>query len=332
MVIATAAVTGGCGFIGSHIVDALLAEGVRVVCIDNLSRGKVENVARHKKDSNFTFLKCDVRDYGSIEKALIGMDWVIHMAALADIVPSIENPLEYHSVNVDGTINVLEASRRNGVKKVIYAASSSCYGIPEVYPTPETARISPRYPYAFTKYIGEQYLFHWHQVYGISSVSLRIFNAYGPRVRSSSTYGAVFSVFLSQKVHGFPYTVVGDGEQTRDFVHVRDVARAFVMAARSELDGEIINIGSGKPRKVNYLVKLLGGQKIHVPERPGEPRITHADVTKAKMILKWFPKVRFENGVKEMLSMLDEWKDSPVWTPRSIEKATEKWFEHLSRK
>jgi UDP-glucose 4-epimerase len=327
-----AAVTGGCGFLGSHVVDELLSHGVRVYCIDNLSNGKIENIKSHLNDPSFKFVQCDIRDTQNLLDVFEGVDWVMHLAALTDIVPSVENPLEYHSVNVDGTVSVLEACRKSGVKRLIYAASSSCYGIPEIYPTPETAKISPQYPYALTKWIGEQYLFHWHKVYGISCVSLRIFNAYGPRVRCSSSYGAVFAVFLSQKAHGVPYTVVGDGKQKRDFVHARDVARAFYLAAESEIDGEAINIGSGNPQTINYLVKLLGGEKVHIPKRPGEPEITYADISKAKKILGWSPVIDFEDGVKEMLLRLDEWKNAPLWTPESIAKATEKWFRYLSKK
>src|SRR5205814_2657722 len=182
------------------------------------------------------------------------------IAALADIVPSIQNPAAYHKSNVDGTLSVLEASRKHGVKRFVYAASSSCYGIPDVYPTPETAPIRPQYPYALTKNLGEQMAMHWGQVYKLPVVSVRFFNVYGPRSRTSGTYGAVFGVFLAQKLKGKPFTVVGDGTQTRDFTFVTDVVDACAVAAASKASGEIFNVGSGKPTSVNRIVELLGGK------------------------------------------------------------------------
>ena len=220
-----AVVTGGAGFIGSHLVDLLLEQGHEVTVIDNLVVGRQSNIARHADDERFRFLKADVADLDAILPVFRGVDWVFHLAALADIVPSIKRPLAYHRANVDGTTAVLEAARANGVGRFVYAASSSCYGIADVVPTPESAPIQPMYPYALTKYIGEQYVLHWSQVYGIPCVALRLFNVYGPRARTSGTYGAVFGVFLAQKLAGKPFTVVGDGTQTRDFTFVSDVAQ-----------------------------------------------------------------------------------------------------------
>ncbi|MFH1229709.1 MAG: GDP-mannose 4,6-dehydratase, partial [Candidatus Aenigmatarchaeota archaeon] len=257
--------------------------------------------------------------------------YVFHMAALADIVPSIEQPLRYHEANVTGTIRVLEACRKYGVKKLVYSASSSCYGIPDQYPTPETAEIRPQYPYAFTKYAGELYAMFWHKLYGLPVVSLRYFNAYGTRARTNDTYGAVFKVFLAQKLHNRPLTIVGDGAQTRDFTYVTDVAKATLIAAESDVVGEIINIGTGKPQSINHLARLIGGEIIHIPKRPGEPDSTHADITKARKLLKWKPKVSFEEGVKIMLDNIEYWKNAPLWEPESIKKATEKWFKYLGK-
>jgi UDP-glucose 4-epimerase len=237
----------------------------------------------------------------------------------------------YHRANVDGTISVLEAARRAGVKKFVYAASSSCYGIPDVYPTRETSEPRPQYPYALTKFVGEQYVMHWSQVYGMPTVSLRLFNVYGPRSRTSGTYGAVFGVFLAQKLAEEPFTVVGDGTQTRDFTFVTDVVNAFVMAAESDLSGEIFNVGSGNTYSVNQLVNLLDGDVVHIPKRPGEPDCTFADVTRIREGLGWKAETRFEDGVAQMLENIDYWRDAPVWTPEKIEDATTDWFKFLRK-
>jgi UDP-glucose 4-epimerase len=258
------------------------------------------------------------------------VDYVFHLAALADIVPSIERPNDYYQSNVNGTFNVLEACRKHHVKKIVYSASSSCYGIPDEYPTKETAEIRPQYPYALTKYIGEQLVMHWCQVYDLPAVSLRFFNVYGPRSRTSGTYGAVFGVFLAQKLAGKPFTVVGDGTQTRDFTFVKDVVDAIIAAAKSNVSGEIINIGSDNNYSVNRLIALLGGEVVHIPKRPGEPDCTWADISKAKKILNWHPKVNLEEGVGILLENIDYWREAPVWDEKSIAKATEKWFEYLN--
>lgn len=323
-------VTGGAGFIGSHLTDRLLSMGQEVVVIDNFSNGRPQNLSRHAGNKNLTVQTADIAEFEKIEPHFKGVDWVFHIAALADIVPSIENPAQYHRSNVDGTISVLEASRKHGVKKLVYAASSSCYGIPDTYPTPETAPIRPQYPYALTKNIGEQMVMHWGQVYKLPAVSLRYFNVYGPRSRTSGTYGAVFGVFLAQKLKNKPYTVVGDGTQTRDFTFVSDVVEACVAAAQSNLKNEIFNVGSGRPVSVNRLVELLGGEVVYVPKRPGEPDCTHADVTKIRKSLNWTAKVSIEEGVKILLENIDYWREAPVWTQDSIADATRTWFQYLS--
>lgn len=322
-------VTGGAGFIGSHLVDQLVESGHSVTVIDNFSTGRPENLAHQK--GNIRLIEADISSFDAIAAHFQGQNIVFHIAALADIVPSIVNPRGYYASNVMGTMNVVEASRLAGVKKLVYAASSSCYGIPseEFYPTPETAPIGPQYPYALTKYLGEQTALHWGQVYDLPVVSLRFFNVYGPRSRTSGTYGAVFGVFLAQKLDGKPYTVVGDGNQTRDFVYVTDVAGALVTAGFSPVRNEVFNVGTGSPQSINTLVSLLGGEKIHIPKRPGEPDCTWADIGKIKSILGWEPKVSFSEGVGEILKYIDYWKDAPVWTPATIEKATEDWFKYL---
>lgn len=323
-------ITGGAGFIGSHAVDRALADGHEVVVLDNLSTGRLENLEHHKGNAKLHFVKADISELESIKSSFENVDGVLHLAALADIVPSVENPSAYHKSNVDGTVAVLEASRAAGVKRFVYAASSSCYGIPDKFPTSEGSEARPMYPYALTKYLGEQCVMHWCQLYKMPAVSLRFFNVYGPRSRTSGTYGAVFGVFLAQKLHGKPYTVVGDGSQTRDFTYVTDVVDAVFSALYSDVAGEIMNVGSGNTYSVNTLVKLLGGEITYVPKRPGEPDCTFADTAKIKKLLNWNAKVSFEEGVKRMIECIDYWSSAPVWTTESVAKATEPWHKYLS--
>lgn len=324
-----ALITGGAGFIGSHLTELLLAQGEEVLVIDNLSSGRMDNLTHIENHPGYSFHEIDIRDRFRLEPLFEGVDWVFHLAGLADIVPSIENPRAYFEVNVDGTFNVLEAARKYRCKRFIYAASSSCYGIPYLYPTPETAPASPQYPYALTKYLGEQLVMHWCQVYGVEAISLRLFNVYGPRSRTCGTYGAVFGVFLAQKLHGKPFTVVGDGSQTRDFTFVSDVAQAFLQAAQSPLSGEIFNVGSSNHYSINRLVELLGGESVYIPKRPGEPECTFADIRKIREALDWAPKISFQEGVAQLLRCINDYRDAPLWEARSIEKATGSWFKYL---
>ena len=314
-------------------MDYLLKEDYGVTVLDNFSSGRIENLAQHKKNKNLKIVNADAADFNKIKKYFNGIDYVFHLAALADIVPSIKNPLSYHHSNVEGTISVLEASRINNVKRFVYAASSSCYGIPDKYPTPETASTNPQYPYALTKYLAEQYVMHWNKIYGLPSLSLRMFNVYGPRSRTSGAYGAVFGGFLAQKIAGKPFTIVGDGNQTRDFVFVSDVVKAYFLSAKSNLKGEIFNVGSGENQSINKLANLLGGEKkIYIPKRPGEPDKTLADITQIKKKIGWQPKISLEEGVKIMLDNINYWKTAPVWNEKSISKATKDWFKYLNKK
>jgi UDP-glucose 4-epimerase len=323
-------VTGGAGFIGSHIVDRLLSEGRSVRVIDNFSNGSPRNLAHHKSNERLDVVACDLADYERVDELFAGAERVFHMAALADIVPSIEKPKEYFRSNVDGTFNALVQSAKAGVKRFVYAASSTCYGIPDVVPTPEDAEIRPKYPYALTKNLGEQLVMHWAQVYKLPAVVLRMFNVYGPRARTSGTYGAVFGVFLAQLLADQPLTIVGDGEQTRDFTYVTDVVDAFLTAAASNEIGKIYNVGSGGTYSINRLVHLLGAEKIvHIPKRPGEPDCTFADVGKIESELGWRAKVPFEQGVRLMLDNIDHWREAVVWTPEKIAEATKGWFAYL---
>lgn len=322
-------VTGGAGFIGSHLVELLINHGHEVIALDNLISGRLQNLSKVENISSFTFIKADICDAQEISSAFRGIDWVFHLAGLADIVPSIEKPKEYFDINVAGTLNVLECARLNGIKRFIYAASSSSYGIPDNYPTEEESPIKPQYPYALTKYMGEELVLHWSKVFCLPSISLRLFNVYGPRSRTTGTYGAVFGVFLAQKLNCKPLTVVGDGTQTRDFTYVTDVARAFHAAALSDISGEVMNVGSGNHYSVNRLVELLGGDIEYIPKRPGEPDCTFAKVEKITKLLNWQPEVTFEEGVAKMLASIENWRDAPVWDPISIQKATQSWFKYL---
>jgi UDP-glucose 4-epimerase len=324
-----AVVTGGAGFIGSHMVDLLLEQDYRVHVIDNLTGGRLQNLDQHKRNEQLTVAVRDIRELEAGDPLFKGAQYVFHFAGIGDLVPSIEQPVDYVSTNTMGTVRVLEAARHAQVGKFVYAASSTCYGFAEV-PTREDAPISPQYPYALSKFMGEEAVLHWGKVYKLPVVSIRIFNAYGTRSRTSGAYGAVFGVFLAQKLASKPFTVVGDGTQRRDFLYVTDLARAFFVAAQSGKTGEIYNVAAGAPQSVNRLVELLGGGKVvHLPKRPGEPDCTWADISKISSELGWKPRVSFEEGVGRMLDNIDYWRQAPVWDESSIAQATSEWFKYL---
>ncbi len=305
-------VTGGGGFIGSHLVDRLIAEGRRVRVLDNFAVGHKANLQQHQHEPRLEVVEADIADTAAVASACDGADRVFHLAARADVVPSIQFPEAYFHANVAGTFAVLEAARRHCVRRLVYVASSSCYGIPTAYPTPETAPADPRYPYALTKYLGEQLVLHWARLYRLPAVSIRFFNVYGPRARTSGTYGAVFGVFLAQLLAGRPLTIVGDGTQTRDFTFVSDAVDALLVAAEAGQRGEVFNVGSGTPTSVNELVRLLGSPPtVHIPKRPGEPDCTWADITKIGTELGWKPQVSVGDGVRIMLDNSDYWRDAP---------------------
>ncbi|PIQ25973.1 NAD-dependent dehydratase [bacterium (Candidatus Blackallbacteria) CG17_big_fil_post_rev_8_21_14_2_50_48_46] len=322
-------VTGGCGFIGSHLTDAWIAQGAEVLVIDNLSTGLRQNLNPQAQLLEKSLQDLSLEDLPQLQ----GARYIFHLGALASIVPSIKDPLDYFDSNVSGTVRLLELARRiDGLEKFVYAASGSCYGIPETYPTLEDAPIKPEYPYAFTKWQGEELVKHWGLVYNLPWLSLRLTNVFGPRSRTDTGYGAVFGVFLAQIANQQPLTIVGDGQQSRDFTYVSDVVQAFQLAAQSEVLAEIINIGSGNHYSINYLAELLKPVgTVHVPKRPGEPDITFVEIAKAQKLLGYHPQYSFEAGVQTMLNQIDFWREAPVWKPDSIQEATQDWFKYLSK-
>lgn len=325
-----AIVTGGAGFIGSHLVDQLVQRDFQVRIIDNLSGGRESNISHHSNNSQVHFEKLDICNIEPSNKIFNDASYVYHMAGIGDIVPSIKNPSDYMRTNVQGTVSILECARfanqGYGVKKFVYAASSSCYGIAST-PTNEDHPISPQYPYALSKYQGEQAVIHWNKVYKLHTNSIRIFNAYGTRSRTSGAYGAVFGVFMRQKLANMPFTVVGDGTQRRDFLYVTDVATAFIAAALTSKNGRIWNLGSSNPQSINKLVQLLNGTIVYIPKRPAEPDCTWADISQITKDLGWKPKVTFEDGVKLILKDIEYWQDAPLWDANLISEATKDWFQ-----
>ncbi len=320
-------VLGGAGFIGSHLCDLLVEKKYKIIVIDNLSTGRLSNVNHIKR--KIRFIKADISKEGKWQKEFKNAKYIFHLAALADIVPSIENPKKYFESNITGTLHVLEAAKRFKIKKIIYAASSSCYGIPKKYPTTENEKIDTRYPYAVTKYLAEEMIIYWSKIYNLKFISLRLFNVYGTRSRTSGTYGAMFGIFLTQKLKKFPFTVVGSGKQKRDFTYVTDVTKAFFLSAISNVENEIFNVGSGNTVSVNKIVSLLKGDRVRIPKRPGEPNITFASINKIKKRLNWYPKVKIEQGIKFLLNEIDYWEKAPLWTPKNIKLATRSWFKYL---
>jgi UDP-glucose 4-epimerase len=289
-------VTGGAGFIGSHIVDALVLEGYEVHIVDNMSAGKVENI-----NPKAIMHKVDIRDLESLMPIFVGAKYVFHEAAMPRVQYSIENPIETNEINVNGLLNVLEACRMNGVKRLVFASSSSIYGESDILPTREDMPVNPMSPYSAHKYIGEVYLKLYSKVYELETVCLRYFNVYGPRLNPEGAYPLVIGYFLKLLKEGKPLCITGDGEQTRDFAHVRDVVRANLLAMTSENVGndEVVNIGGGARFSINYIAELIGGEVQHIEPRI-EPHDTEADISKAKEFLDWEPCVTLEEGIKEL--------------------------------
>ena len=323
-------VTGGAGFIGSHVVENLLKSGCEVRVIDSLVTGSIENLKSccdRIVCYPYSLQSLDASVYAEI---LDGVDSVVHLAALADIVPSIEDPERYFDNNVVATARLLTAVRASNVRRVVYAASSSCYGADPIVPTTEDSKIDCRYPYALTKRLAEEMVLHWARLYRFECASLRLFNVFGPRARTRGAYGAVLGVFMAQARAGKPITVVGDGTQKRDFIYVNDVARAFCLAAMPGEAQGVFNVSTGKPRAVVELANLVSENQVPIPKRPGEPDVTWGDSSRFQRTFGWAPEISLEEGVA-LCKENDAWlKDAPVWTVETIGQATKKWFECLS--
>lgn len=321
-------ITGGAGFIGSSFCDYLYKKKYKITVIDNLSTGNLKNLNNIIK--NINFIKADISKKNQLKDIYFkNVDTVFHFAALADIVPSINDPSSYFNTNVQGTINILEKSRVNKVKKFIYSASSSCYGLPKKLPINESCKINPQYPYALTKYLGEQLVLHWAKVYKMNNVSLRFFNVYGPRSRTNTNYGAMFGVFLAQKLNNKPLTIVGNGKQTRDFLFISDLIAGIYKSWKFGKSGQIFNLGSGKEVSVLKIANLINHEVNFIPKRPGEPDRLRADISKATRHLAWKPKITIEEGIKIMLKNIHNWNNAPIWTPKLISKETRNWFKFL---
>ncbi len=291
-------VTGGAGFIGTNLIKQLMAKGDEVVVIDNYNGGRLAD----RIQPRVNYVEGDIRNMNDLNKVMVGVDGVFHMAAIARMSYSVENPIETNDVNIVGTLNVLVAARDNGVNRVVYSASSSAYGKQETLPFVETMKPAPMSPYGLQKYVGEEYARLFYDLYGLNTVSLRYFNVYGPSMDPNGAYALVIGKFLQQKKEGKPLTICGDGEYYRDYTHVYDIARANILAMESEKvgHGEVFNIGNGKPYSVNELSKIIGGESVYVEARPGDPRRTQADNTKAKELLGWQSTIDLEDGIKEL--------------------------------
>lgn len=289
-------VTGGAGFIGSHIVDALVEGGYEVHIVDNLSAGKKENI-----NPKAVLHILDIREKEKLIPILANAKYVFHEAAFPQVQYSIENPVETNAINVEGTLNVLEASRVNKVKRIIFASSSAVYGDQATLPITENMEANPLSPYGAQKYIGEVYMKLYAQIYGLETVSLRYFNVYGPRQSANGAYASVIPKFIEFRQKNESLSITGDGEQTRDFVNVRDIVSANILAMKGNKigRGEVLNIGGSKQYSINYIAKLIGGDVSYVPPRI-EPRKTEASIAKAKGFLNWEPRVMLEDGIAEL--------------------------------
>tara|TARA_B100000401_G_scaffold438177_1_gene385746 strand:- start:1600 stop:2586 length:987 start_codon:yes stop_codon:yes gene_type:complete len=323
-------VTGCAGFIGSHMIDYLLKRKHKVYGIDNLTSGKIININANLKNSKFVFINSDLKNFKTISKKIKKIDYVFHFAGNGELIPSIEKPYKYFKNNALNTVLLLEILRNNyKIKKFLYAASSTCYGLSK-RKTSEKQKINIQHPYAFSKYVGEQAVLHWGKVYKMPVISIRIFNAYGPRSRTTNVYGAVIGVFIKQLISKKPLTIVGDGNQKRDFLYISDLCEAFYKASISNYKNEIFNLGSGNPKKINYLAKLIYNKKVFLPWRPGEPKKTDANIDKISKKLNWRPKISLKEGIKIILKNIDWWKKAPLWTPKKIKTATKNWNKYLN--
>lgn len=289
-------VTGGAGFIGTNLVERLVADGQSVIVVDDLSAGDAKRLP-----PEVVFHQLDIRNTEKLSECAQGVDVIVHLAALPRVQFSIESPVETHDVNVTGTLSVLEAARKAGVKRIVYAASSSAYGDQEILPLSVDLPPQPKSPYALHKYIGEEYMRLWSELYGLETVSLRFFNVYGPHLDPDGPYALVIGRFLKLALEGQPLTITGDGEQTRDFTHVEDVVSAILKASTVAKvgKGEVLNIGAGNQTSINELANMIGGTIEYVAPRI-EPKHTKADISLTKEKLDWEPTVVLADGVARL--------------------------------
>lgn len=299
-----AAVIGGAGFIGSHLVDELLQSGFEVTVLDNFSEGKVENLARHRDNPKLEVVRGDILDYDIVRRVVDHKTWVFHLAAMSRIQPSITDPLHAFKTNYLGTANVAEACRQAEVRRLVYSASSSAYGLKNKPPLTEVMPTDCLNPYSLSKKGGEEIVGLYHKLYGMSTVSLRYFNVYGPRHQEDGSYATVIAIFRKQKRLGQPLTIVGDGSKRRDFTFVGDVVRANMMAAMNYTVYGVLNIGTGKNYSIGEVADLIGGEKSLIPDRPAEALTTLADARLARDTLGWHPTVTLEQG----LAVIDEYE------------------------
>ncbi len=293
-------ITGGAGFVGSHLAEKLVQQNYKVTILDNLSSGNLKNLQLIK--NKIKFIRCDLTKQKKLFKLLHNVDYVFHLAGLIDVVKSFDEPVEYYNNNVNGTLNILKAAKKAKVKKFVYAASASCYGNSKKLPTSEKSKIQILSPYALTKWLGELLVMNFSKVHKLSAISLRFFNIYGPRsYNSKSSYSAVINVFMQQKISKKPLTVVGDGKQTRSFIYISDVIDAMIKAAKSNVSGEIFNVGAKKSIRINEIPKLLSSKKIFIPKRIGELKHSKANISKIKKKLNWNPKINIDVGLKKLM-------------------------------
>jgi UDP-glucose 4-epimerase len=294
-------VTGGAGFIGSNLVDRLVELKYKVIVLDNFINGSIKNLK--KSENKIKIVKIDIsKSRNFLKKYFYKVDVVVHLASLVSMQQSVNNPEYYFKNNIIGTFNALHAAKKNKVNKFIYAASASCYGLPKNFPTNENDKIDIKNPYSLTKYLGEELVLHWCKIYKISCTSLRLFNVYGPRSKISGSYNSVFGTFLSQKFSGKPLTVVGNGNQTRDFIYVSDVVDAIISSInKKNSNGQIYNVGSGTETKIIKIANLFGEKFKNIKKRHEESIRSLADIKKIKKILKWKPSVSIEKGIVTIL-------------------------------
>ncbi len=299
-------ITGGAGFIGSHLSENLKNDKriKKIYIIDNLTSGSKKNISGILKDKKIKFIKQDIKNINKIKNYFKNVSVVFHLAGLVDVANSINNPLKYLKNNLLGTLNILECMKLYNVKKIIFAASSSCYGNAGKNSINESQKVETESPYAYSKNSAEELIKLFSKINKTNFVSLRLFNVYGQRAKMTGNYASVISIFLRQKKNNKPLTIVGDGNQSRDFVHVLDVVEAFKKASFSKNKNKVYNIGTGKSETINKIAKIFGGKKKFIPKRAGDLRFSKAKISKVKKDLKWIPKKKLNKSIQELIKNL----------------------------